>query len=65
MRRRRLITALLLLATGCTSQPQTTVSEQPSPNADPKTADSAAAVTSTVVRNELPQVVIPVSDEEP
>jgi micrococcal nuclease len=53
---RWLTTALLLLATGYTSQPQTPVSEKPSQPISPKVA-SAAATTSTVAQNELPQVV--------
>jgi micrococcal nuclease len=53
---RWLTTALLLLATGCTSQPQTPVTEQPSQAISPKAA-SDAATTSTVAQNELPQVV--------
>jgi micrococcal nuclease len=52
----RLITALLLLATGCTSQLQTSVSEKPSQSIRP-TAASATATTSTVAQNELPQVL--------
>ncbi len=54
---RWLTTALLLLATGCTSQLQTPVSEQPSQPVSPATEASAAATTSTVAQNELPQVV--------
>jgi micrococcal nuclease len=49
---RWLTTALLLLATGCTSQPQTPVSEKPSQSVRP-------TATSTVAQaqNELPQVL--------
>ncbi len=46
---RWLTTALLLLATGYTSQPQTPVSEKPSQLISPKVA-SAAATTSTVAQ---------------
>jgi micrococcal nuclease len=49
---RWLTTALLLLATGCTSQPQTPVSEKPSQSVRP-TATSTVAQT----QNELPQVI--------
>ena len=54
---RRLITVLLLLATGCTSPPQTPLSEQPSQTASPTTEASAAIATPAVARNEIPQVV--------
>ncbi|HEY9636070.1 MAG TPA: thermonuclease family protein [Coleofasciculaceae cyanobacterium] len=55
---KRLITALLLLATGCTSQPLTPVSEKPSQLISPTTSTATATTTtSTVVQNELPQVV--------
>ena len=53
---RWLVTVLLLLTTGCTSQPQTPVTEQPLQAISP-TAASDAATTSTVAQNELPQVL--------
>jgi micrococcal nuclease len=55
--KRLLTTALLMLATGCSSQLQTPVSEQPSQTVSPATEASAAATTSTVAQNELPRVV--------
>ncbi len=55
--KRRLIITLLMLATACTSQPPTPVSEQPSQPISTTTEASAAATTSTVAQNELPQVV--------
>ncbi len=54
--KRLLATALLLLATGCSSQPQTPVSKNPSPAVSPVTEASAPA-TVKVAQNELPQVV--------
>jgi micrococcal nuclease len=54
---RWLATALLLLTTGCTSQPQTPVSEQPSQTVSPATEASVSVPTPVVARNELPQVV--------
>src|SRR4028118_1756404 len=53
---RWLTTALLLLATGCTSQPQTPFREQPSQSVSPVTEASPTAAT-TVAQNDLPQVV--------
>ena len=54
--KRLLATALLMLATGCSSQPQTPVSENPSPAVSPATEASAPA-TVEVALHELPQVV--------
>ena len=54
--KRLLATALLMLATGCSSQPQTPVSENPSPVVSPVTEASAPA-TVEVAQLELPQVV--------
>jgi micrococcal nuclease len=50
--KRWVVTALLLLATGCTSQLQTPVSEQPS-----QTVSPTATSTVAQAQNELPQVV--------
>jgi micrococcal nuclease len=54
---RWLVTALLLLATGCNSQPQTPVNEQPSQTVSPATEASATIATPAVALHELPQVV--------
>ncbi len=54
---RWLTTALLLLATGCTSQLQTPVSEKPSQTVSPVTETNATVATPVVAQNELPQVV--------
>jgi len=54
---RWLATALLMLATGCTSKPQTPVTEQPSQTVSPVTETSATVATPAVAQNELPQVV--------
>ena len=54
--KRLLATALLMLATGCSSQPQTPVSVNPPPAVSPVTEASAPA-TVEVAQNELPQVV--------
>ncbi len=54
---RWLTTSLLLLATGCSSQLQTPVSENPSLTVSPVTETSATVATPVVAQNELPQVV--------
>lgn len=54
---RWLTTALLLLATGCTSKPQPPVTERPSPTVSLVTEASASVATPTMVRNKLPPVV--------
>ena len=54
---RWLTTALLLLATGCTSQPQSPFREQSSQSVSPVTEASPTAASTTVAQNDLPQVV--------
>ncbi len=54
---RWLFSALLMLTSGCTSQPQTPVSEKPSQTVSPFTETSATAATTAVAQNKLPQVL--------